>query len=221
MRYKVKLDGLDDACGLGKDGNGEPVADSPRAAFAQCRDRHSTSDCNDRRRMQMASDSATANARLSGYRLPATGYRVSRGFSLIEMIAVLVLVALVFAFVTLSFTKSLSGAKIQAASRDLVAALRFTRGQAIVKGTSTSLELDVENNRYMIPGKRVITLPPNMHMTLLTAESEVTGQNSGRIRFFPDGASTGGHISVLMGHDEWRINVDWLTGAVTREELKR
>jgi general secretion pathway protein H len=143
------------------------------------------------------------------------------GFSLIELVAVLVLIALVFAMVTLSFSKSLASAKIQAASRDLVAALRFTRGQAIVKGKSTSLELDVENNRYMTPGRRVVALPPNMRMTLLTADNEVTGANSGRIRFFPDGASTGGHISVFMGKDEWRINVDWLTGAVTREELKK
>ena len=145
----------------------------------------------------------------------------SRGFSLIELVAVLVLIALVFSLVTLSFSKSLASAKIQAASRDLVAALRFTRGQAIVKGKSTSLELDVENNRYMTPGRRVVALPPNMRMTLLTADNEVTGASSGRIRFFPDGASTGGHISVFMGKDEWRINVDWLTGAVTREELKK
>ena len=137
------------------------------------------------------------------------------------MIAVIVLIALLFAMVSLSFTKSLSGARIQAASRDLVAALRFTRGQAIVSGKSTSLELDIENNRYMVPGRRVVNLPANMRMLLTTADNEVTGQNSGRIRFFPDGASTGGHISVLMGNDEWRINVDWLTGAVSREELKR
>jgi general secretion pathway protein H len=147
--------------------------------------------------------------------------RRAQGFSLIEMIAVLVLIALVFAMVSMSFSKSLSSAKIQAASRDLVAALRFTRGQAIVRGKSTSLELDVENNRYMVPGRHVVNLPPNMRMSLLTADNEVTGQNSGRIRFFPDGASTGGHISVFFGNDEWRINVDWLTGAVTRQELKR
>jgi len=90
-----------------------------------------------------------------------------------------------------------------------------------VHGKSTSLELDVENNRYMVPGRQVVNLPRNMHLALYTADNEVTGQNSGRIRFFPDGASTGGHISVLMGDDEWRINVDWLTGAVTRVELKR
>jgi len=148
-------------------------------------------------------------------------YSIEGGFSLIELVAVLVLIALVFAMVTLSFSKSLASAKIQAASRDLVAALRFTRGQAIVKGKSTSLELDVENNRYMTPGRRVVALPPNMRMTMLTADNEVTGANSGRIRFFPDGASTGGHISVYMGKEEWRINVDWLTGAVTREELKK
>jgi len=71
----------------------------------------------------------------------------------------------------------------------------------------------------MVPGRKVVDLPANMRMTLLTADNEITGRNSGRIRFFPDGASTGGHISVFLGNDEWRINVDWLTGAVTREEL--
>jgi general secretion pathway protein H len=145
----------------------------------------------------------------------------SGGFSLIELVAVMVLIALVFAMVSLSFSKSLSSAKVQAASRNLVAALRYTRGQAIVRGKSASLELDVENNRYMAPGRQVVNLPANMRMSLLTADNEVTGRSSGRIRFFPDGASTGGHISIDMGSEEWRINVDWLTGAVTREELKR
>jgi len=148
-------------------------------------------------------------------------FHKSRGFSLIEIVAVIVLMALVFAMVSLSFSRSLSSAKVQAASRNLVAALRYTRGQAIVRGKSTTLELDVENNRYMVPGPRVVNLPPNMRMTMLTADNEQTGRGSGRIRFFPDGASTGGHISVFQGDLEWRINVDWLTGAVTREELKR
>jgi len=164
---------------------------------------------------------AAENAPLSVSRLPSPVSRPSAGFSLIELVAVLVLIAIVFAMVSMSFSKSLSSAKIQAASQDLVAALRFTRGQAIVKGKATSLELDIENNRYMVPGRRVVNLPPNMRMSLLTADNEVTGQNSGRIRFFPDGASTGGHVSIFVGNAEWRINVDWLTGAVTRVEMKR
>jgi general secretion pathway protein H len=161
------------------------------------------------------------DCRVPESRVPSPQSRQQGGFSLIEMISVIVLIALVLAMVTLSFSKSLSSAKVQAASRNLVAALRYTRGQAIVKGKSTSLELDVENNRYMVSGPRVVNLPSNMHMSLLTADNEQTGRGSGRIRFFPDGASTGGHISIYLGNEEWRINVDWLTGGITREELKR
>ena len=148
-------------------------------------------------------------------------YARQTGFTIIELIAVIVLIAIVMSAVALSFSKSFSGAKVQAASHDLIAALRYTRGQAIVRGKEQALELDVENNRYYAPGRHIVQLPRNMHLGLLTAESELTGQSSGRIRFFPDGASTGGHISVLMSDVEWRINVDWLTGAVTREELRR
>ncbi|HST27582.1 MAG TPA: prepilin-type N-terminal cleavage/methylation domain-containing protein, partial [Rudaea sp.] len=62
--------------------------------------------------------------------------RVSRqsGFTLIELVAVVVLIGIALSVVSLSFSKSMNSAKIQAASRDLVAALRYTRGQAIVTG---------------------------------------------------------------------------------------
>ena len=69
------------------------------------------------------------------------GFQKSRGFSLIEMIAVIVLVGIAISVVTMSFSKSLDDAKVQAASRDLVAALRYTRGQAIVKGQQTAQEV--------------------------------------------------------------------------------
>ncbi|HJT97727.1 MAG TPA: GspH/FimT family pseudopilin [Rhodanobacteraceae bacterium] len=141
-----------------------------------------------------------------------------RGFTLIELIAIIVLLAIVLATATFSFTKSLHSAKIRAASRDLVAALRYTRGQAIVKGQQEVLLLNLDDNSYRAPGKAPIKLPKDMTLRLTTAESEVTGGNTGGIRFFADGSSTGGHISVLMDRREWRINVGWLTGEVELDE---
>jgi general secretion pathway protein H len=141
-----------------------------------------------------------------------------RGFTLIELMAVIMLLALALTAVTFSFSKSLHAARGTAASRDLVAALRYTRGQAIVKGKQEVLLLDVGSNSYTAPGKSAVKLPTDMTLRLTTAEQEVTGANTGGIRFFADGSSTGGHISVLQDRREWRINVAWLTGEIELDE---
>jgi len=143
------------------------------------------------------------------------------GFTLIELVAVVVLLGIVLSVVSLTFSKSLGSAQVEAASRDLVAALRYTRGQAIVHGAQAALDIDMANNTYQAPGKPMVRLPREMRMSLLTAETEQTSTTSGRIRFFADGASTGGHISIYLGQREWRINVNWLTGQVERVELRR
>lgn len=144
--------------------------------------------------------------------------RRARGFTLIELIAVVVLLAIVLAIASLSLSRSLNSAKVRAASKDLVAALRYTRGQAIVKGKPQVLVMDLEQNSYVAPGKKPVILPKDMVLRLTTAETEQTGANSGGIRFFTDGSSTGGHVSVLMGQREWRINVAWLTGEIELDE---
>lgn len=143
---------------------------------------------------------------------------IARGFTLVELMAVIVLLAIATATVTFSFSKSLQSAKIRGASRDLVAALRYTRGQAIVKGRQEVLLLNLDDNSYNAPGKPTTKLPEDMTLQLTTAEREQTGANSGGIRFFADGSSTGGHISVFQGRREWRINVAWLTGDIALDE---
>lgn len=143
-----------------------------------------------------------------------------RGFSLLELIAVIVLIAIAVTVASLAVSSSLGSAKIQAVSRDLVAALRYTRGQAIVKGRQETLEVDLENMSYTAPGKPTIKFPDKVEVKLLTAQSEQIHERAGRIRFYPDGSSTGGHVSVISGAREWRVNVGWLTGEVDLEELK-
>lgn len=140
------------------------------------------------------------------------------GFTLVELMAVIVLIAIATATVTFSFSKSLNSARIRGASRDLVAALRYTRGQAIVKDKQEVLMLDLDGNSYTAPGKSAVKLPKDMNMRLTTAAQEQVGDNAAGIRFFPDGSSTGGHISVFQGQREWRINVAWLTGDIELDE---
>ena len=97
-----------------------------------------------------ASDSARVR---HASRIPHSESRLSRGFTLIELMAVILLLAIALTAVTFSFSKSLKSARITAASRDLVAALRYTRGQAIVKGQQEVLLLNLDDNSYTAPGK--------------------------------------------------------------------
>lgn len=147
--------------------------------------------------------------------------RHARGFSLLELMAVLILIAIAVTIASVSFANSLSSARVQAVSRDLVAALRYTRGQAIVKGQQKTLDVDLEDMSYTAPGKSAVKFPDKVEIKLLTAQNELIHDRAGRIRFYPDGSSTGGHVSVIAGTREWRVNVGWLTGEVDLEELKQ
>lgn len=145
---------------------------------------------------------------------PRLGRAGQRGFTLIEIIAVVVLIALATGLVAITVGTGLEGARIRAASKELVAALRYTRTQAIVKRESQALIIDTEKRTYEAPGKKPVELPRQLELKLLTASAELVDDHIGRIRFFPDGASTGGHIELILEEARWRIDVGWLTGEV-------
>jgi len=144
--------------------------------------------------------------------------RAARGFTLVEILAVVALIALAATVAAVSVGGGLSGARVKAASRDLVAALRYTRGQAIVTREPQALRIDVEQRRYRAPKKDWVELPKDMTMKLFTARSELEEEGVGRIRFFPDGSSTGGHVDLLRGDATWRVEVLWLTGETSLRE---
>ena len=133
----------------------------------------------------------------------------------------IVLIAIAVTAVSMSVSKSLSSARVRAVSRDLVAALRYTRGQAIVKGQQKTLDVDLQALTYTAPGKDAQKFPEGVEIRVLTAAQEQRSDKQVGIRFFPDGSSTGGNITVVSGTREWRVNVGWLTGEVGMDEVKK
>jgi general secretion pathway protein H len=138
-----------------------------------------------------------------------------RGFTLFEMLAVILLIGIVAAAVAVSVTKGLTGARISAASGELAASLRATRTQAIVRGQQQTFELDINTETYRGADGREVRLPKGMQMGVTSAAADRTSSGSARIRFYPDGSSTGGRITLRSGQREWHVNVSWLTGAVS------
>lgn len=135
-----------------------------------------------------------------------------RGFTLVEIMVVMVIIALVLGLVGTSMSRSVSSAEARAASRNLVASLRYTRARAIIDKQETVFQVNTEERSYQAPGRKLVTLPEGVDVTITTARSEVTSEAVYGIRFFPDGGSTGGHIELTVNDREYRVNVAWLTG---------
>lgn len=139
----------------------------------------------------------------------------AKGFTLVELLVVLVVIGLLVAVAPLTLNRVVPSLELRTKTRELAAALRNARGAAIRDNREAALTLDVEANWYRLDGRaREQAIPSDIELKLLTATSELEGQGAGRVRFFPDGSSTGGQITLARGDDTYYILIDWLSGRV-------
>jgi len=139
----------------------------------------------------------------------------NRGFTLLELIVVLALMAVLMTVVPPMISSALPGTQLKSASRELAASLRYARNHALTAREEATLTLDVEKHSFKMTGReKSYAIPENLKIEILTAESETKGENIGAIRFFPDGGSTGGRITLSYGERAFGVDVDWLTGKV-------
>lgn len=139
------------------------------------------------------------------------------GFSLAEVLVVLIVASLALAAIPPLFSAAMPGTEVKGAARQLAASLRYARYQAITQRREVALILDLERRRYRLQ-EREFRLPEGLSLTLTTGRTEVIGERRGMIRFFPDGSSSGGRIEVASGKRKAAVDVDWLTGRVTLGE---
>lgn len=136
----------------------------------------------------------------------------ARGFTLVELLVVLVIATMVLALVGTSISRSISGAEMRSAARKMTASLRYTRTRAILDKQEQVFLVDTENRNYTAPKRETVELPEGMKVALMTARSELTAESVGGIRFYPDGGSTGGYVELDANGRVYRINIAWLTG---------
>lgn len=138
-----------------------------------------------------------------------------RGFTLIEILVVLLLAALMLALVPPLFSSSVSRAGMSALAEKVAASLRRTRSQAVFRGESVPWHLDIEQGIFQIgDAGRKQQLNKDVSITLTTARSEMQGEAIAAIRFYPDGGSTGGEITLQQDKRRKTISVDWITGRI-------
>jgi general secretion pathway protein H len=138
------------------------------------------------------------------------------GFTLMELIVVLMIMSLMLVVVPRYVFSGVSGADLRASSRELAAGLRQARSEAVSLRRDTALTIDLEKRSFTLSTHpKVHKLPEALELKLFTAQSEVVNEKQGAIRFFPDGSSTGGRVTVSSGERKYLVDVEWLTGKVS------
>lgn len=142
-----------------------------------------------------------------------------RGVTLLELLIVLMLMALIAATVLPMISGGVSGSDLKSAAREVAAGLRLARDRAIAQRSESLLELNLEARTFRVwPDQNSHRLPERIDLKLYTAQRDLLNDKVGSIRFFPDGGSNGGRITIAAGERKYDVDVDWLTGRVSIQQ---
>jgi len=164
----------------------------------------------------------------------------NKGFSLIELVIVLTILALSVALVTSSMSNLARTIELKAAAKKVSGILRYYRSEAVNKGSVYQVLFDPESRAVKVQSisltepadeteadqkkegegaKTLYGLPEGVQMKELDFPSTEYPCDLPAVEFYPNGGSNGG--SVLINSPErkgYKIKVDFLTGMVEIEK---
>ena len=142
--------------------------------------------------------------------------KYSTGFSLVELLVVLIIAVTALTITTAAYSKFSSNAYLKSSTRHIAASLRYTRDIAITKSTHSKLIIDLTNREYIFPGvNSPIKLHNKINLKINSADFGFSGNQIAEFRFAPDGSSSGGNILIASSNKSYSIKIDWLTGLVS------
>jgi len=165
----------------------------------------------------------------------------AKGFSLMELVIVLTILALSVALVTSSMSNLSRTIELKSAAKKVSGILRYYRSEAINKGSVYQVLFDPESRAVKVQSvslmepadekdadekkggeapKTLYGLPEGVQMKEIDFPSPEYPCDLPAVEFYPNGSSNGG--SVLINSPDrkgYRIKVDFLTGTVGIEKV--
>jgi general secretion pathway protein H len=160
-----------------------------------------------------------------------------RGFSLIELMVVLILISLSIALVTPSLSRFSRTVELKAAAKKVSGILRYCRSEAVNKGQVYQALFDSNLREVRVQSmeskeekdekwegkatKKTYSLPEGIRMKEVDIPSPQYPSDLPLIEFYPNGGSNGGAILLdTQDRTGYKIKVDFLTGMVRIERME-
>jgi len=140
------------------------------------------------------------------------------GFTLVEILVVMVLLAMAGSLVFVRAGKTMAGNRNRAFAGELLSLCKKARRMAVDDGVPTAFNISSGQRRCWVgDSKKSIEIPEEM---LIEGEG-ITQLNEDvyTIGFYPDGSSGGGTLTLsVSGQTVYAFRIDILTGMLTRIE---
>jgi general secretion pathway protein H len=150
--------------------------------------------------------------------MPTSRTEAQAGFTLLELLAVLVILALSATAVMSIGRASLESAHVRSFLVESEAMFREARTAAIETRSQTAVMIDTKGRRLSLAGGgRVLEMPRGVSLDAKVAVPKDGGIPS--IRFFPSGGSTGGELTFNYRGRSYDLRINWLTGRADAEAL--
>ena len=140
----------------------------------------------------------------------------NRGFTLLELLVVVTILALASTLVGVNFGGD--RASLDSVVRTLVTDLRYVRSRAMVGNADTALVIDLDRGAYYSRAANIERELPQSVALELTVDRRDTDDQHGRIVFYPDGSSSGGKLRLTRHGRSFEITTAWLNGHVSLRE---
>jgi general secretion pathway protein H len=141
--------------------------------------------------------------------------RGQSGYTLVEMLVVLVLLGMATAISLPYATSSGQAQKLDATASQLAALFRQAQTLAYVTNKDVKVSFERDSRKWLVnDGSPQLQLDQSLSITALTVEGQVSEKQIS-YRFFPVGGSSGGRVVLEANKNKVVVDLNWLTGAVT------
>lgn len=140
----------------------------------------------------------------------------SSGFTIIELIVVLIIVLLGMTVVGANFSKVSPALQLKTVGGEVISALRLARTQAVSTQQAVSVCFNLYENTYQVQGQQTLKLPEDLTLSLVILRKNYAGNEIASIIFYQDGSSSGAQVLLELANHKKQIDVNWLTGKITR-----
>jgi general secretion pathway protein H len=138
-----------------------------------------------------------------------------RGFTLLEMVCVLAVIAMVAAVLLPLIPRQTSRSRLQAYALQTATLLKADRNAAIRRQSDVATLVDA-TGRLIRSGAtaEMISIPEDVHVDALLPQTCHQRAVLSTISFFADGMSCGGTIALTRLDGGYEVRVNWLTGRI-------